>query len=193
MLAVDEYSAVSRRLPIWRLQERARSLGMAIQVSAQSWEGLADSEDERRRVAGTAEGGIWLLRVPRPEPVAELAGTRSGLDTSRQLGGPGTWEETGSSRARLVPVLDGDLVRRLDVGQAAYVYRGGVTFLQVKRLTGRQAAIDAAAATEAAVPERRAAAPAVGGQSAPPGMRPDVVGLPDVSQVLDEAFGARRA
>jgi hypothetical protein len=215
LLAVDEYSAVSRRLPIWRLQERARSLGMAIQVSAQSWEGLADSEDERRRVAGTAEGGIWLLRVPRPEPVAELAGTRSVVDTSRQLGGPGTWEETGSSRARLVPVLDGDLVRRLDVGQAAYVYRGGVTFLQVKRLTGRQAAIDAAAVTEAAVPaqaaaspaeaavvtdnvpaaapERRAAPPAVGGQSASAGTRPGVVGLPDVSEVLDEAFGARRA
>ena len=44
LLCVDEFSAVSRRLPIWRLYERARSLGLAVQVSAQSWEGLAGSD-----------------------------------------------------------------------------------------------------------------------------------------------------
>ena len=43
LLCVDEFSAVSRRLPIWQLYERARSLGLAVQVSAQSWEGLAGS------------------------------------------------------------------------------------------------------------------------------------------------------
>jgi len=32
LLAVDEFSAVSRRLPIWQLYERARSLGLAVQV-----------------------------------------------------------------------------------------------------------------------------------------------------------------
>ena len=36
LLAVDEFSAVARRLPIWQLFERARSLGLAVQVSAQS-------------------------------------------------------------------------------------------------------------------------------------------------------------
>jgi hypothetical protein len=196
LFAVDEYSAVSRRLPIWRLYERARSLGLAIQVSAQSWEGLGDTEDERRRVAGTAEGGIWLLRVPRPEPVAELAGTRPVTDTSRRLSAPGTWEAEGSSRTRLAPVVDGDLVRRLDVGQAAYVYRGGVTYVQVKRLTGRQAALapanpvaefpvaefPATGSVAARVPTQRAAAG--------PG-EPEPDRLPDVSEVLDEAFGAR--
>ena len=141
LLCVDEFSAVSRRLPIWRLYERARSLGLAVQVSAQSWEGLAGSADERLRVAGTAEGGIWLLRTPRPEPVAELAGTMPSVDTSRRFAGRGPWDDDGLSRTRLTPVLDGDLVRRLDVGQACYVYRGGVTFLQIKRLTGRQAEI----------------------------------------------------
>ena len=39
LLAVDEFSAVSRRLPIWQLYERARSLGLALQVSGQSWHG----------------------------------------------------------------------------------------------------------------------------------------------------------
>jgi hypothetical protein len=141
LLCVDEFSAVSRRLPIWQLYERARSLGLAVQVSAQSWEGLAGSEDERNRVSATAEGGIWLLRTPRPEAVVALAGTQSSVDTTRRFDGAGAWSDDGLSRTRLVPVLDGDIVRRLDVGQVAYVYRGGVTFLQIKRLTGKQAAI----------------------------------------------------
>jgi hypothetical protein len=156
LLCVDEFSAVSRRLPIWRLYERARSLGLAVQVSAQSWEGLAGSDDERQRVAATAEGGIWLLRTPRPEPVVALAGTVASVDTSRRFSGAGAWSDDGLSRTRLAPVLDGDLVRRLDVGQVCYVYRGGVTFLQIKRLTGRQAAIGRSAAVSA----QAAAAPA---------------------------------
>jgi hypothetical protein len=196
LLAVDEYSAVSRRLPIWRLQERARSLGVAIQVSAQSWEGLAAIEDERLRVAATAEGGIWLLRTPRPEPVVALAGTRPVVKTSRHLSGHGSWEATGSSRAEAAPVVDSDIVRRLDVGQAAYVYRGGVTYVQVKRLIGRQAALGAAGSSGAgdtAGPAAEVAAPARGVPAprevpGPDGGRGE---LPDVSQVLDEAFGAR--
>jgi hypothetical protein len=207
LLAVDEYSAVSRRLPIWRLAERARSLGVAIQVSAQSWEGLAGTEDERLRVAGTAEGGIWLLRTPRPEPVMALAGTRPGVRSTRHLAGPGRWEPTGTSAAEARPVVDGDIVRQLDVGQAAYVYRGGVTYVQVKRLIGRQAALpasvppaDGAAAVpaSAAVPAQRGAPPASGSEGAlpsgdvppPGGELPSPGALPDVSEVLDEAFGA---
>ena len=78
LLAVDEFSAVSRRLPIWQLYERARSLGLALQVSAQSWQGLAPRDDDRYRIAATADGGIWLLRTPHPEPAAALAGSRAG-------------------------------------------------------------------------------------------------------------------
>jgi hypothetical protein len=207
LLAVDEFSSVSRRLPIWRLYERARSLGLAVQVSAQSWEGLAGSDDERYRVAATAEGGIWLMRTPRPEPVAELAGTRSYVDTSRRYSGAGAWEDSGSSRTRLVPVLDADIVRRLDVGQAAYVYRGGVTYVQVKRLTGRQAALAPAVVRDGGAPPP--ATPAADTLPLPP-VWPGAVGpppaatprpwpgavertdLPDASEVLDEAFGARR-
>jgi len=221
LLCVDEFSAVSRRLPIWQLYERARSLGLAVQVSAQSWEGLAGSEDERHRIAATAEGGIWVLRTPRPDAVVALAGTQPSVDTTRRFDGAGAWSDEGLSRTRLVPVLDGDLVRRLDVGQVAYVYRGGVTFLQIKRLTGRQAAVGRAASGAATVPLPVVAsvpgmwtAPGAGVASGTPGSarpgmpgvprqgRPmqevamqgtqDGIALPDVSQVLDEAFGARR-
>src|SRR5580693_6252024 len=106
LLAVDEFSAVSRRLPVWQLYERARSLGLAVQVSAQSWEGLAAGDDERYRIAATADGGIWLLRTPHPEPVAALAGSRKVTDTTRPLLRTGIWGHRGSSRMRLAPVVD---------------------------------------------------------------------------------------
>jgi hypothetical protein len=219
LLCVDEFSAVSRRLPISRLYERARSLGLAVQVSAQSWEGLAPTEDERQRVAATAEGGIWLLRTPRPGPVAELAGYQQTVDTTRRFAGPGTWDDDGLSRTRLTPVLDGDLVRQLDIGQVGYVYRGGVTFLQIKRLTGQQAALTRGTTTPAAqrTPASTVAGrpvadattlplpvigsvPAVGvpvggappwGPASAPGAAMPGPALPDASEVLDEAFGKR--
>jgi Type IV secretion-system coupling protein DNA-binding domain len=178
LLAVDEFSAVSRRLPIWQLYERARSLGLAVQVTSQSWEGLAADDDERYRIATTAEGGIWLLRTPRPEPVAELAGTRRLLDTARSLIGAPRWDQTGSSRVRLAPVLDPDLVRQLDIGQAAYLYRGGVTFVQVKRLVAKQAALDAG--------ERPPEVPRPRDEAIAPGATP-----PDAGSLLDEAFPPR--
>src|SRR5262249_57265323 len=41
LLAVDEFSAVSPPLPVWQPYERARSLRLAVQGSAQSWQRLA--------------------------------------------------------------------------------------------------------------------------------------------------------
>jgi hypothetical protein len=206
-------------------------------VSAQSWEGLAGTQDERNRVAATAEGGIWLLRTPRPDPVVELAGTQPSVDTTRRFDGAGPWSDDGLSRARPAPVLDGDLVRRLEVGQVAYVYRGGVTFLQIKRLTGKQAALGPGLASVMAAGlaggARRGAGPTggsgqadgdarwlagvgastadpaagadadagwlagVGASGEPPTIplppiRSEASALPDVSEVLDDAFGVRR-
>ena len=71
LLAADDYSAVSRRVPISNLNERGRSLGLGVQVSAQSWQGLGADDDERYRIAATADGGIWLLHTPYPEPELE--------------------------------------------------------------------------------------------------------------------------
>jgi Type IV secretion-system coupling protein DNA-binding domain len=200
LLAVDEFGAVSRRLPIWQLYERARSLGLAVQVSAQSWQGLAPGEDDRYRIAATADGGIWLLRTPHPEPVTALAGNRPGMDTSRRLLGVPRWSHEGSSRTRETPVADPALIRNLGVGQAAYIYRGGVTFVQVKRLLatpaalphppragGRGAGAEPATVRAEPLPGRAvAAAVAAAGarEQAPAGMSPEAAAL------LDEAFGA---
>ena len=204
LLAVDEFSAVSRRLPIWQLFERARSLGLSVQVSAQSWHGLAASEDDRYRLAATAEGGIWLLRTPYPEPVVALAGQQTAVDTTRQLTGWLRWSRAGSSRLRQIPVADPELVRGLDTGQAAYLYRGGVTFTQVKRLVAGPAALPAepARTTRPAEPARttRPAEPAgpssvplaAAARAAAPALPPQAARttLPDVTEFLDEVFGS---
>ena len=63
------------------------------------------------------------------------------LDTSRRLLGVPRWGHEGSSRIREEPVVDSALIRRLEVGQAAYIYHGGVTFVQVKRLLAAPAAL----------------------------------------------------
>ena len=181
LLAVDEFSAVARRLPIWQLYERARSLGLAVQVSAQSWPGLAAREDERYRIAASAEGGIWLLRTPHPDPVVGLAGQRAAVDTSRLLTGPLRWSRSGTSRLHHVPVADPDLVRTLDVGQAAYIFRGGVTFTQVKRLVAGPAAL---------APASRVARPA--DETGAASSQPSRPALPDITALLDEAFGSPR-
>jgi hypothetical protein len=192
LLAVDEFSAVSRRLPIWQLYERARSLGLAVQVSAQSWQGLAPRDDDRYRIAATADGGIWLLRTPHPDPAAALAGSHPSADTSRRVLGVALWGHEGSSWVRDEPVADPAIIRRLDTGQAAYIYRGGVTFIQVKRLVATPAALTAEPV--AGGQERAAghAGPAGEGERRPPQPPAGPAGaapLPDAGALLDEAFG----
>ncbi len=58
LLAADDYSAVSRRVPLSNLYERGRSLGIGVQVSAQSWRRrrrtVPDHRDRRRRRVGHA-------------------------------------------------------------------------------------------------------------------------------------------
>jgi hypothetical protein len=183
LLAVDEFSAVSRRLPIWQLYERARSLGLALQVSAQSWHGLAPRDDDRYRIAATADGGIWLLRTPHPEPAAGLAGSHPAADTSRRVLGAALWGREGSTRVRATPVADPAIIRSLDVGQAAYIYRGGVTYVQIKRLVAAPAALtrEPVAPRE---PVGRAAVPRPTGRESP------AAPPPDAGSLLDEAFGS---
>jgi hypothetical protein len=100
--------------------------------------------------------------------------------------GVALWGHEGSSRVRDTPVADPAIIRSLDVGQAAYIYRGGVTFVQVKRLVAAPAALarEPAAPTQ---PVGRTAAdqPAAGA----PGGEPRPAPPPDAGSLLDEAFG----
>jgi hypothetical protein len=191
LLAVDEFSAVSRRIPIWSLYERARSLGLAVQVSSQSWHGLAPDDDQRYRIVSAAEGGIWLLRTPHPEPVTELAGLRRVTQTTRQLIGFPRWSRAGTSEVREVPVADPALVRGLGVGQAAYLYRGGVTFVQVSRLVASPAALEPTPARVLSPPV--AALRPVFPQLAESTGRRGIPSLPGITALLDAAFGPEPA
>jgi hypothetical protein len=132
LLAADDYSAVSGRVPLSNLYERGRSLGIGVQVSAQSWQGLGATEDERYRIAATADGGIFVMHTPYPEPLVALAGTRRVLETAHKLVG-GAWGDEGTTREQRARTADPDLVRRLEVGQACYIHRGAATFVQVAR------------------------------------------------------------
>ena len=132
LLAADDYSAVAGRVPLSNLYERGRSLGIGVQVSAQSWQGLGRSEDERYRIAATADGGLFVLHTPHPEPLTGLAGTRRVLETAHRLIG-GAWGDEGTTRIRRACVADPDLIRRLQTGQACYIHRGAATFVQVAR------------------------------------------------------------
>jgi hypothetical protein len=132
LLAADDYSAVSGRVPLSNLYERGRSLGIGVQVSAQSWQGLGATEDERYRIAATADGGIWLMTTPHPEPLAALAGHRRVLETAHKLVG-NAWGDEGTTREQRAWTADPDLIRRLQVGQACYIHRGAATFVQVAR------------------------------------------------------------
>jgi hypothetical protein len=132
LLACDDYSAVSGKVPLWDLYERGRSLGIGVQVSAQSWQGLGRDDDERRRICATADGGIWLMRTPYPQPVSELAGTRRVIETATKVIG-GMWGDEGSSRVQHAWTADPGIARRLEVGQAAYIHAGGCTWVQIAR------------------------------------------------------------
>jgi hypothetical protein len=114
------------------LYERGRSLGIGVQVSAQSWEGLGADEDERYRIAATADGGIFVLHTPHPEPLAALAGMRRVLETAHKVIG-NTWGDEGTTRERRAWTADPDIIRRLQVGQTCYIHRGAATFVQAAR------------------------------------------------------------
>jgi hypothetical protein len=101
-------------------------------VSAQSWQGLGRDEDERYRIAATADGGLWLLQTPHPEPLVALAGTRRVLESAHKLVGA-AWGDEGTTRIQHAWTADPGLIRTLNVGQACYIHRGSATFVQVAR------------------------------------------------------------
>ena len=176
LLAADDYSAVSRRVPLSNLYERGRSLGLGVMVSAQSWQGLGADDDERYRIAATADGGVWVMQTPYPQPLAELAGTRRVLESARKLLGA-TWGDEGSTRVQHAWTADPDLIRRLATGQACYIQRGTATFVQIARPKPNLLSLPAAPARPpgrpgVAVPPPRVHAPRPDGRLAPTGDHP---------------------
>ena len=183
LLACDDYSAVSGRVPLANLFERGRSLGVGVQVSAQSWQGLGRDDDERRRICATADGGIWLMRTPYPQPVCELAGTRRVIETATKVIG-GVWGDEGSSRVQHAWTADPGIARRLATGQAGYLRAGGCTWVQIARPRPSPIPLPAPAVVIPPAEPRRQARPEARPAPVPPAPAGD----------LDDVFGqeARR-
>jgi hypothetical protein len=120
LLALDEFSAVAGRVPVYELTERCRSLGLAVQVAAQSWQSLAPGADERARLAATAAGGVLVMRSPGPEELVSLAGTRRVIEVGRKIIGRGRYGEEGTDR-----------VRDFGPGQGAFISGNACTYVQV--------------------------------------------------------------
>jgi len=131
LLALDEFSAVARRVPVHELTERCHSLGLAVQVAAQSWEGLAPGEAERTRLAATAAGGVVMMRCPSPDALCRLAGTRRVIETGRKIISGGRYGDEGTGRIQHARVVDPDRVRNFRAGQAAWIHGAACTYVQV--------------------------------------------------------------
>jgi hypothetical protein len=188
LLACDDYSAISGRVPLWQLYERGRSLGIGVQVSAQSWHGLGADDDERHRIAATADGGIWMMRTPSPEPVSQLAGTRRVIETATKVIGS-VWGDEGSSRVQHAWVADPGIARRLGIGQAAYIHAGGCTWVQIARPRPSPLALTGPAELPGPVIIPALTGTGRDGDRPGPGRkrgRPAPIGA-----VLDDAFGTR--
>jgi hypothetical protein len=182
LLALDDYSAVSRKVPVQNLYERGRSLGLGVQVSAQSWYGLAAEESDRHRITGTADGGIWLLRTPDPEPVCKLAGIRQVVESAHKLIGAG-WSDEGTSRLQHVWTADPDTVRSLAPGQAVFIHAGTATWVHIARARLSPLALTT---TPAPAPPPGPARP-----PAPPIALPGPPPPPPPAADLDDVFGGR--
>lgn len=122
LFILDEFSAVSGEVAgsVIGLVERLRSLGGAVVVAAQSYEGLAPTPDERERLLGAMGGGMLVMRTQNAGSVARRAGTRRVSEVGRQLAGT---EEglLGTLRRQDSFLLDPNRLRRLPEHHVAYV------------------------------------------------------------------------
>lgn len=135
LFVIDEYSAISGNTAgtVINLVERLRSLGGAVIVSAQSYQGLADTDDDRERLLGAMGGGMLIGRTQNADPLAARFGTRQIDETGLQIaagtgdpgqGGPGlfTGGHTGAGTVRRQHtfLLDPNRIRTLPPHHVAY-------------------------------------------------------------------------
>ena len=74
-------------------------------TSPRSMRAAISASHTRSNIASTADGGVWVLGTPRPEPLAALAGHRRVLDTAHRLVG-NAWGDEGLTREQRAWVAD---------------------------------------------------------------------------------------
>jgi hypothetical protein len=135
LLVLDEFAAVSQSAgAAVDLVERAAGYGAAFCLSTQAYEGLGARAEARRIV--NSVGTVLLHRVPNPEELIALAGTRRVPDTSLTYEpGAGSPART-TTRLREQSAVDPNEVRRLVPGTAFALGDGRAMKLQVDPAPG---------------------------------------------------------
>ena len=125
LLVVEEMGAIvsgdptTARLVIEAF-ERARSAHVRAIVSVQTPDGLGEP-DVQNRILGSG-AAVLCHRMPMPEIICNLLGTRYGLEASLGVSRSGDLLDAGSLREQSQFVLPPDLVRQLPVGQAVFIH-----------------------------------------------------------------------
>lgn len=122
---LDEYSAVSGEggIGLVSVVERWRSLGGSVVVAAQSWQGLGDTDDERKRLVNTCSGGRLLLRTPDAEELSARSGTIRVAEQSQHLV-KGRWGTEGAVRMQDAFVVPPQRLREFQPGDVVYAHGG---------------------------------------------------------------------
>ena len=100
--------------------ERARSARVRTIVSVQTQEGLGPPEMQARILHSGA--AVLAHRMPAPEAISEMLGTRYGLEASLGVDRDGKLLNVGSLREQAQFVLSPNVLRRLPVGQAVFIH-----------------------------------------------------------------------
>jgi|SRR5665213_1453802 len=109
--------------------ERARSAGVRVILSGQSPESLGEPATQSRLLRSGSS--ILAMRMPFPEPVLELLGTRSRPEASLGVNIDGTHLPQGSMRLQQQFAVTPDEIRQLPVGRVCLIHQGKFTLLQV--------------------------------------------------------------
>jgi len=133
LFVLDEFSAISDRVRISQLMERSRSLGVGVMPVAQSFYSLGPNRDERANLLALCSGGVLLMHTPDPEELANLAGSRIGVEVGVKRLDNGGWGDEGTGRAQHQMVVPPDWIRTMGKwpGAVCYIRNGSATFGQV--------------------------------------------------------------
>ena len=128
LIVVDEFAAGAAQSPAAiEIVERLRQLGGHAILAPQVVEGMGDPETRARFKAVRT---TICHRVPNPEEIAELAGTKQGIESSIQFHDDRA-TGLGSAREQYQWALNPQEIRELEPGQAFVIRRGHKAKLQV--------------------------------------------------------------
>ncbi len=137
LLIVEELGALVSADPLTanlviETVERGRSANVRCIVSAQTPEGLGDISDQARLLHGGA--AVLAHRMPNPEPVVKLLGTKLDFEASLGVADTGELGAHGSLREQHQWRVHPDVLRQLPIGHALLVHAGQWALVAIAQL-----------------------------------------------------------